>query len=144
MSIVRDNLNIVNPAGNTVAGGRETQVNFFGYRTLDVDMDEAFSGIDNTVYTAASGSTWDNTQNTPLYVGQYTGANQTVYKVEIEDVATNLGFPYDTFRWYKNGSSTPEQTGIAITGGTAQDLDQGVQIKFILSQFSFYKTLILT
>lgn len=56
--------------------------------------------------------------------GTYTGTARTNYLVEIDATGTP-----DTFQWSKDGGLTYEATGEAITG-SAQTLDQGVQVTF--------------
>ena len=40
MSVVRENLDVLNPAGSNTNLSRTTEVNFFGFRETDKDINE--------------------------------------------------------------------------------------------------------
>jgi len=134
MSVVRENLDILNPQGNTSIDGRNTEVNFFGFRTLDNDINETNVGVDDTIYTAATSSTFPNPitnpNNHPVFGGTYTGTGQITYKVEISDAVSNP----NQFVWYKNDVIQNSGTSINIASGTAQSLSDGVTTPFHATQ----------
>jgi hypothetical protein len=57
--------------------------------------------------------------------GNFTGASQLNYKVEIDGV----GSP-NTFKWSDDGGSSWDATGVAITPTVWQTLNNGVKVKF--------------
>lgn len=59
------------------------------------------------------------------FSGSYKGQTDRTYRVEIDDASSSP----ETFRWSRDGGSTWEATGVAITG-SAQTLDQGVEVTF--------------
>ena len=135
MSVVRENLDILNPAGSTTATGRNTEVNFFGFRVQDNDGNETNVGVTDTLYTAATGSTFPNPlsqpEKHPVFGGSFVGTGQITYKVEIMTGGTGTD---NTFVWYKNGVAQNAESPTTITSGSAQTLDLGVTITFNASQ----------
>lgn len=134
MSVVRENLDILNPAGSTTTTGRNTEVNFFGFRVQDDDITDTNLGVTDTLYSAATGSTFPNPisypDRHPVFGGTFIGTAQITYKVEIIDAVSNP----NKFVWYENDVIQNNGVGIDITSGTAQSLSFGVNIMFNTSQ----------
>ena len=130
MSVVRENLDVLNPAGSNTNLSRTTEVNFFGFRETDKDINEVNTGIGDTIYTAASSSTFPNPLSQPdkhpTFGGTFTGVGTITYKVEISDHTSSP----NKFIWYKNGVLQASGAETDITSGTAQNLDNGVKITF--------------
>ena len=134
MSVVRENLDVLNPAGSDTNLSRTTEINFFGFRDSDSDVNEVNTGIGDTIYTAASSSTFPNPLSQPdkhpTFGGTFTGVGTITYKVEISDHQSTP----NKFVWYKNGALQASGAETDITSGTAQNLDNGVTITFNSSQ----------
>ena len=80
-----------------------------------------------------------NNANVSLTVsGNYTGADNKYYKIEIDDVKdTTTGKASDTFKWSNDGGATYQETfiplSLAITPNT-YTLDNGISISFNVSE----------
>lgn len=107
-----------------------------GFRLNDEDMDPYESILYDT-----SGNTYGVTHKhvvqAPIYYGEgglndvtangpSTNTTEDIrYSIEIDDAVSNP----NTFKWSKNGGAFVA-TGVVITSGVAQNLDNGVQITF--------------
>ena len=134
MSVVRENLDVLNPAGSNTNLSRTTELNFFGFRESDRDVNEVNTGVGDTIYTAASGSTFPSplSQPTkhPTFGGTYSGVGTVTYKVEISNHTSTP----NKFKWYKDGVLQASGAETDITSGTAQTLDSGITITFNSAQ----------
>ena len=118
MSVVRENLDVLNPAGSNTNLSRTTELNFFGFRESDRDVNEVNTGVGDTIYTAASGSTFPSplSQPTkhPTFGGTYSGVGTVTYKVEISNHTSTP----NKFKWYKDGVLQASGAETDITSGT--------------------------
>lgn len=86
-----------------------------------IDNNTTVSIIEDAIYTGL-----DSTRDDMTSSGAFSGSSDQRYLIEIDGIPGT-----DTFQWSKDGGSTWESTGVAITGAE-QDLDvaTGVKITF--------------
>jgi hypothetical protein len=123
MAIFKENIDVVNPEGSDGNQSRKSELNFYGFLSTDESLNEAFSGIGDTVYTDADNG-GGPILNDATFGGNYTQIGTGTYTVEIDSQGTP-----DTFKWTKDNFSTTEASNVPITG-SVQTLDHGVTIEF--------------
>jgi len=123
MAIFKENIDVVNPEGSDANDSRKSEITFYGFLSTDESLNEAFSGIGDTIYTDA-----DNTPGTALndatFGGTYELHTTPTYTVEIDSVGAT-----DTFKYSKDNFVTTIASGVSLTTSPIT-LDTGVTITF--------------
>lgn len=125
MAIFKENIDVVNPEGSDGNNTRKSEVTFYGFLSTDASLNDAFTGIGDTIYTDADNS---NPLNDATFGGVFHGSgnNTPTFTVEIDSTGTP-----DTFKFQKlaDGVTSTILSGVDITG-SAQTLQEGVTITF--------------